>query len=99
MAIREYRFNGTSKAGQPVQGTVFAPSAKKARIRVDVLAEQHAFSTRSIEKRETYSYKVRHINGNWMDGEQKAFSEAELRSALVKMGLDVINIRRRMLKM
>lgn len=96
MAIREYRFNGTSKAGQPVQGTVFAPSAKKARIRVDVLAEQHAFSTRSIEKRETYSYKVRHINGNLIDGEQKAFSEEELRSALVKMGLEVIKIRRRM---
>lgn len=95
MAIKEFRFNGISKAGQPVQGTVFAPSQKAAKTRVESLADRHAFRTQSIEQRSTFLYKVKHFNGKVIDGEQKAFSEEELRTALSKMGLEVVKIQKR----
>ena len=96
MAVKEYRFNGISQAGQPVQGTVFAPSSKSAKKRVTTLAETHSFHTESIERRETYLYKVRHFNGKIIQGEQKAFSEDELRTALTKMGLEVQKIQKKL---
>jgi type IV pilus assembly protein PilC len=96
MAVKEYRFNGISRAGQPVQGTVFAPSSSAAKKRVGSLAERHAFVTESIERRQTYMYKVRHFNGKVIEGEQKAFSEAELRTALSKMGLEVQKINKKL---
>ena len=97
MAIKEFRFNGISQAGQPVQGTVFAPSSKAAKKRVESLAERHSFRTQSIDQRVTFMYKVRHLNGKVIDGEQKAFSEEELRSALGKMGLEVIKVQKKLL--
>jgi len=97
MAVKEYRFNGLSKAGQPVQGTVFAPSSTVAKKRVVALAERHSFTTESIEQRQTYMYKVRHFNGKIIQGEQKAFSEEELRAALTKMGLEVQKIQKKLL--
>ncbi len=97
MAIKEFRFNGISKAGQPVQGSVFAPSQKAAKTRVESLATRHAFKTQSIEVRATFTYKVKHINGKTIEGEQKAFSEAELRTALSKMGLEVVKIQKKVL--
>ena len=97
MAVKEYRFNGISQAGQPVQGTVFAPSQNSAKKRVESLAERHAFRTQSIEQRVTYIYKVRHLNGKVIEGEQKAFSEEELKTALSKMGLEVIRVQKKLL--
>ena len=96
MAVKEFRFNGISQAGQPVQGTVFAPNSKAAKKRVVDLADRHAFRTESIEQRETYLYKVRHFNGKVIQGEQKSFSEAELRTALSKMGLEVLKIQKKL---
>lgn len=97
MAVKEYRFNGVSQAGQPVQGTVFAPGTKAAKKRVEALAERHSFRTQSIEQRSTYLYKVKHLNGKVIQGEQKAFSEDELRTALGKMGLEVVKVQKKLL--
>ena len=88
MSIKEFRFNGISQAGQPVQGTVFAPSSKAAKKRVESLAERHSFRTQSIEQRATFMYKFKHLNGKVIEGEQKAFSEDELKTALSKMGVE-----------
>ena len=96
MAVKEFRFNGISQAGQPVQGTVFAPSSKAAKKRVESLAERHSFRTRDIEQRQTFLYKVRHLNGKVIQGEQKSFSEEELRIALTKMGLEVLKVQKKL---
>jgi len=96
MAVKEFRFSGISQAGQPVQGTVFAPSAKAARKRVASLAERHAFRTQGIDERMTFMYKVRHLNGKVIEGEQKSFSEEELRNALAKMGLEVLKVQKKL---
>ena len=95
MAVKEFKFTGTSRTGQPVQGTVFAPSMKSAQRKVDDLAERHAFRPRVVQKRQTFLYKVRHTNGKIINGEQKAFSTEEVQSALEKMGLEVIRVQKK----
>ena len=69
MAIREYRFNGVNLTGDPVRGTVFAPSRRAARRRVDELSKNHRFRPDRLEQRRTYLYKVRTPEGEVAKGE------------------------------
>lgn len=96
-STKEFRFNGVSRAGQPVQGTVFAPSQRQAKKKVEALSEQHQFRAREVERRRTFVYKVRHPNGKIIKGEQKAFSEEEIKKALGSMGLEVIKVDKKLL--
>ncbi len=96
MAVREFRFNGMGQNGQPVQGTVFAPSKKSAQTKVAALADKHGFNAGSVQQRSLYSYKVRHPNGKVVKGEQKAFSSEEISSALSKMGLEVMGVSKKL---
>jgi len=92
----EFRFTGTTTAGQPVQGTVFAPNRRTAQKKVSSLAEQHRFQTRRVEERLIFKYKVRHTTGRTVAGEQKAYSADELRDALGRMGVEVLSVQRRL---
>ncbi|QXD15234.1 type II secretion system F family protein [Rhodocaloribacter litoris] len=96
-AVREYKFVGISHAGQPVQGTVFAPSRRAAQKKVQTLAEKHGFRPRDVQQRQVYLYKVRHPNGKVVTGEQKAFSAQEIETALRKMGLEVLKVEKKLL--
>ena len=96
MAVREFRFNGIGQNGQPVQGTVFAPSKRGAQKKVTELATKHGFRSNDVQQRSLYQYRVRHPNGKVVKGEQKAFSPEEISSALAKMGLEVIKVQKKM---
>lgn len=95
MAVREFRFRGVNVSGEPVRGTVFAPSKKAARRRIDNLSEKHEFEPDEIEQRKTYLYKVRHPNGEVAKGEQKAYSAEEVHTALERMGLEVLRVQKK----
>ncbi len=97
MAVNEYKFNGLSEAGQPVQGTVFAPSMRAAHRKIDELSKKHRFKARNVQQRTMFQYKVRHANGQVIRGEQKAFSADEVQAALRKMGLDVLSVQKKLL--
>jgi type IV pilus assembly protein PilC len=97
MAVKEYKFVGVGQGGQPVQGTVFAPSRRAAQKKVTTLSEKHHFRAQSIEQRSVYQYKVRHPSGEVITGEQKAFSADEISAALGKMGLEVVKIQKKSL--
>ncbi len=90
----EFRFSGVSAAGQPVQGTVYAPNKRTAQKKVTTLAEQHRFQLRALEERMIFKYKVRHPSGKTVAGEQKAFAADELRTALDRMGVEVLSIQK-----
>ena len=96
MAVKEFRFSGIGQSGQPVQGTVFAPSRRAASKKVESLSEKHQFRQQGIEQRRMYIYKVRHPNGQVIKGEQKAFSTEELSTALRKMNLEVISVNKKL---
>lgn len=91
----EFRFTGTTAAGQPVQGTVFAPNKRTAQKKVTSLADQHRFQLQKLDERMIFRYKVRHPSGKTVQGEQKAYSADELRGALDRMGVEVIQVNKR----
>lgn len=95
MSVKEFRFNGIAHTGKPVQGTVFAPSRRAADKKIDQLSDKHGFRKQSLEERQVFIYKVKHPNGQILKGEQKAFSSEELKSALRKMGLDVVSVNKK----
>ncbi len=92
--MAEFRFNGVAPGGQSVQGTVYAPNKKTAAKKVSTLSERHAFTLRDLEQRMLFQYKIKHPSGKIVKGEQKAYSEAEIRSALERMGLEVVSIQK-----
>ena len=96
MAVREFKFSGISASGQPVQGTVYAPSRRAAQKKVDTLSEKHHFRPQALQKRQAFLYKVRHPSGEVASGEQKAFSAEEITRALSKMGLEVLKVERKL---
>lgn len=96
MAVREFKFTGISSTGQPVQGTIFAPNKRAALQKVNALAEKHGFRQQDVQQRQVYQYKVRHPNGKIITGEQKAFSQEEISTALKKMGLEVVKVERKL---
>ncbi|MEX0747924.1 MAG: type II secretion system F family protein [Rhodothermales bacterium] len=97
MAVKEYRFSGVGVAGQPVQGTVFAPSKRAAQKKVSVLSGEHSFQLKHLRQRCAFVYKVKHPNGKVVQGEQKAYSADEIEIALRKMGLEVVAVRKKLL--
>ena len=92
--MAEFRFTGVSTGGQSVQGTVYAPNKKTAQKKVQGLSKQHAFTLRDLEERMIFKYKIKHPSGKIVKGEQKAYAEDEIRSALERMGLEVLSIQK-----
>lgn len=99
MAVKEFRFSGIGTAGQAVQGTVFAASKRHAQKKVSLLSSEHGFRLRHLLQRRSFVYKVRHPNGREVTGEQKAYSADEIRTALQKMGLEVLRVRKKFFAM
>jgi type IV pilus assembly protein PilC len=97
--MAEFRFNGVSATGQPVQGTIFAPNKRVANKKVTDLATRHSFTLRGLEERVFFRYKVKHPNGNVVTGEQKAYTAEEIEKALSRMGLEVLSVQKKLLSL
>ena len=93
--MKEYRFVGVSEAGKPIQGVIYAPSKRVAAKKVAELKERHHFTLQDLRERNTYIYKIKHPNGQVVQGEQKAFSREELVTALERMGVEVLKVQRK----
>jgi type IV pilus assembly protein PilC len=96
MPVQEYKFSGVGTAGQPIQGTVFAPTKRSAEKKVATLSKKHQFRLQGLQRRQVFLYRVRHPSGEVASGEQKAFSSDEIVKALTKMGLEVIRVEKKM---
>ena len=97
MSVKEFRFSGVSKVGQPVQGTVFAKNPRLAKKKVQTLAEKHGFRMQDVLQRRAFLYKVKHPNGKVVNGEQKAFSAEEISAALTNLGVEVVKVQKKLL--
>lgn len=96
MPVREYRFSGVNVIGDPVRGTVFAPSKRAAQRRITDLSQKHEFRADTVEQRRTYLYKVRTADGSTVRGEQKAYTPQEVHAALERMGLEVLKVEKKL---
>ncbi len=92
----EFRFNGLSATGQPVQGTVYAPNKRTAQKKVASLADRHKFTLRELDERVFFRYKIKHPSGKVVTGEQKAFSSEEIEGALSRMGMEVLSVQKKL---
>ena len=95
--MAEFRFSGLSAGGQTVQGTVYAPNKRTAQKKVETLAKQHTFALRDLEERMLFRYKVKHPTGKVVKGEQKAYQQAEVKTALERMGLEVLSVQKNLI--
>ncbi len=97
--MSEFRFTGVSPTGQSVQGTVYAQNKRTANKKISSLAEQHSFQLRELEQRMIFRYKVRNQAGKVVKGEQKAYNATEIRHALERMGMEVVSIQKKLMRM
>jgi type IV pilus assembly protein PilC len=95
--MAEYRIEGISAAGKPVQGVIEADSAGAAKRKAQQIAQTKQFKVVRVVQRATYMYKVQRGAEKPFTGEQKAFTRAEVQEALQKMGYRVISINRRLI--
>ncbi|MCC6397380.1 MAG: type II secretion system F family protein [Bacteroidetes bacterium] len=95
--MAEFRIEGITTAGKPVQGLLEAGTLRDAKAKASQLASQRNFKLLHVIPRTTWMYKVQRGTEKPVMGEQKAFSRAEVEDALTKMGFRVIRVQKRLL--
>jgi type IV pilus assembly protein PilC len=93
----EFRIEGVTPGGKPVQGIVEADSARSARHKASQMAQVRKFKLLQVVPRSTWVYKVQRGTEKPIIGEQKAFTKGEVQDALQKMGYRVIRVQKRMI--
>jgi type IV pilus assembly protein PilC len=94
--MAEFRIEGLTSAGKPVQGILEAESQRAAKKKAGELARQKSFKLLHVVPRSTWVYKVQRGTEKPLTGEQKAFTKGEVQDALQKMGYRVIRIQKRL---
>jgi type IV pilus assembly protein PilC len=95
--MAEFRIEGVTSAGQPVQGILEAESPRAAKKKAQQMAEQRKFKLLHVIPRSTWVYKVQRGTEKAVIGEQKAFTKGEVQEALQKMGYRVIHVQKRLI--
>jgi len=95
--MAEFRIEGVTTAGKPIQGLLEAESAGAAKTKAAQLAKQRNFKLLNVTGRSTWVYKVQRGTDKPITGEQKAFTQGEVQEALQKMGYRVIRIQKRLI--
>jgi type IV pilus assembly protein PilC len=95
--LPDYRFEGITLTGRPVQGIITADNFSEAKKKIKLLAEQRKIKVTKIQKRRTFIYKVQRDSEKPITGEQKAFTKEEVRQALEKLGYKVVSIQPKVL--
>ncbi len=92
----EYRYTGVNVTGRRIQGTVFSPDDKTVKNQIDKLVKKKGVRIDALEKKSVFLYKVQRAREKPRLGEQKAFSKAEVETALQKMGYRVHYVRKKL---
>lgn len=95
-AMPEFRIEGITVAGKPVQGLIDAESRRAAKTKAAQLATQRKFKLVNVVPRATWVYRVQRGTEKPIVGEQKAFTKGEVEEALQKMGFRVLRVQRRL---
>lgn len=90
-----FRFSGRTSNKKYVQVEFDASSKGKAKEKVKKLAQFKKIEIEKIEKKDFYAYKVQRSGARIIQGEQEAFSKEELTQALIKLGYQVISVRKK----
>ncbi|MGH7490832.1 MAG: type II secretion system F family protein [bacterium] len=96
--MAEFRYQGVTQAGRPVQGTIFASNRFDAKQKVNDLTKEYGVRVQALQKRVSFFYKVRRANQPVQKGEVLAFTPQEVRDSLGRMGFQILEVRRQLLR-
>ncbi|MBI5464303.1 MAG: type II secretion system F family protein [Ignavibacteriales bacterium] len=94
--MAEFKIEGLTLSGKPVSGTISAENKGVAKKKAGVMGKEKKFKVTGVHQRVTFLYRVQKGREKPIDGEQKAFSQQEVRIALEKMGFKVVYVRKRL---
>ncbi len=93
----EYRYTGVNITGKPIQGVIYSLDNKAVKSKLQQVVKTKGVRIDTIEKKQVFLYKVSKSSEAPIQGEQRAFSQEELRKALIKMGYKVYYVRRKLI--
>ena len=93
--MAEFRLTAVSPKGKMIKSEFEADSKKQAKNRVEKLSRKNGFKVKSIDKKQTFQYKVQKGAKDPVTGEQEAYTKEEVEKALVKLGYKVIRINKK----
>ncbi len=91
----EFRFTGRSPQGKKIKSEFEADNKKKAKKKVDKVAKAKNLTIDSIDKKETFQYKIKKNGKKAVTGEQEAYSKEELEKALRNLGYEVVRVNKK----
>jgi type IV pilus assembly protein PilC len=94
--MAEFRVDGVSLGGKPVQGVINAENSKEAKQKATVMARERKFKLSGVHARSSFLYRVKKGKEKPIDGEQKAFTKQEVVDALLKMGYTIVYVRKKL---
>jgi type IV pilus assembly protein PilC len=94
--MAEYRVEAVLMSGKVVRGTISAESPKDAKKETQQLAKEQRFDSMRVRRRSNFLYKVKQADGKSITGEQRAYTNDEVRDALKKMGYHVVYVRKKL---
>ena len=93
--MAEFRYQGVTLNGRPLQGTLLAPNRMEAKRKVAEMVAEHKVRVQALHKKVPFAYKVRKPGSKKvMRGEITAFTDKEVRDSLARMGYQIVEIRR-----
>ena len=92
----EFRIEGVTADGKPLQGVLEAESLKSAKQKATAMSVQRKFKLLNVLPRATWIYRVQRGTEKPISGEQKAFTKGEVEEALQKMGYRVLRVQKRL---
>ncbi len=96
--MAEFRYQGVTAAGRPVQGTILASNRFDANHKIKEIAKEYGVRMHALQKRVSFFYRVRKGNQAVQKGEVQAYSPQEVRESLGRMGYQILEVRRRLLR-
>lgn len=90
---KEFRYQGVSLNGKPVQGVVLAHNKSKAKQLIKKIASKHRIKINAILRRKTFLYNVKLPKGKKLKGKQSAYTKEEVAKALAKIGYNNVKIQ------
>ena len=92
----EFKFTALNLNGQAITGSLTAESALEGKKKIRRLAEKNRLKVKNIQKKSTFSYKVRRGKEKPITGEQKAYTKKEVEDALSRLGYEVISVYKKL---
>ena len=96
--MAEFRYKGVTSAGKPAQGTIVASNQFDAKQKIKSLAATRGLRVHELQKKSAFRYKVRKADKGIQKGEVLAFSRDEVRDSFLRMGYQILEVRRRLFR-